>query len=268
MSRILFVVPPLTGHINPTVAVGAELAARGHDVAWAGHPAALRSLLPGSARVFPVIDDAFDARLADVRGTTGGRRAAPAAMKFFWENFIMPLAHAMLPGVSRCRRALRATRGGGRPAGHRRGGRRAAGGDGVGDIGQHAGRTAAAAGGHAGGRGVGPRPDDRFPAGVRRQRPGRPAFLRPARAGVHDGGPDRGHQRLRRPVCVHRAGPGPAAGPRIVVPVGMAGSRPTAPAGVAGDPQRPGRAAVLPDGDRRAGRPGRGTPGRARRPAR
>ena len=38
MSRILFVVPPLTGHINPTVAVGAELAARGHDVAWACRP--------------------------------------------------------------------------------------------------------------------------------------------------------------------------------------------------------------------------------------
>ena len=46
MSRFLFVVPPLTGHINPTVAVGAELAARDHDVAWAGHPAMLGPLLP------------------------------------------------------------------------------------------------------------------------------------------------------------------------------------------------------------------------------
>ena len=96
MSRILFVVPPLTGHINPTVAVGAELAARGHDVAWAGHQAALRSLLPEGARVFPVSGDAPDAGMAsigmagtgmaDVRPpgarwpacrTTGGRHAAP-----------------------------------------------------------------------------------------------------------------------------------------------------------------------------------------------
>lgn len=47
MSRFLFVVPPLTGHINPTVAVGAELTARGHEVAWAGQTATLRTLLAG-----------------------------------------------------------------------------------------------------------------------------------------------------------------------------------------------------------------------------
>ncbi len=99
MSRILFVVPPLTGHINPTVAVGAELAARGHDVAWAGHPSALPSLLPGSARIFPVTDDAFDARLAAARNHRRPPRG-PDALKFFWEGFIMPLAYAMLPGVA------------------------------------------------------------------------------------------------------------------------------------------------------------------------
>ena len=45
MSRFLFVVPPLTGHINPTVAVGAELTARGHEVAWAGQTATLKFTL-------------------------------------------------------------------------------------------------------------------------------------------------------------------------------------------------------------------------------
>jgi MGT family glycosyltransferase len=99
MSRILFVVPPLTGHINPTAAVGAELAARGHDVAWAGHQAALRSLLPAGARVFPVDGDAVNARVADVPDHRRPPRG-PAAMKFVWENLVMPLAHAMLPGVT------------------------------------------------------------------------------------------------------------------------------------------------------------------------
>jgi MGT family glycosyltransferase len=99
MSRILFVVPPLTGHINPTVAVGAELAARGHDVAWAGHLAALRPLLPEGARVFPVSGDALDARVADEPDHPRPPRG-PEAMKFVWENLIMPLAHAMLPGVT------------------------------------------------------------------------------------------------------------------------------------------------------------------------
>jgi MGT family glycosyltransferase len=99
MSRVLFVVPPLTGHINPTVAVGTELAARGHDVAWAGHPAALRPLLPAAARLFPAAGDASHARLAVVRDHRPPPRG-PAAMKSVWENLIMPLAHAMLPGVA------------------------------------------------------------------------------------------------------------------------------------------------------------------------
>jgi MGT family glycosyltransferase len=98
VSRFLFVVPPLTGHINPTVAVGGELAARGHQVAWAGPPAALHPLLPGRARVFPVIDDAFEATLRQGRERWLELRGA-AALKFFWQDFVIPLGHAMLPGV-------------------------------------------------------------------------------------------------------------------------------------------------------------------------
>jgi MGT family glycosyltransferase len=98
VSRFLFVVPPLTGHINPTVAVGGELAARGHDVAWAGHPATMRSLLPEDARIFPVIDDALDARLRTERERWLALRGA-AALKFFWADFVVPLGRAMLSGV-------------------------------------------------------------------------------------------------------------------------------------------------------------------------
>jgi MGT family glycosyltransferase len=98
VSRFLFVVPPLAGHINPTAAVGAELAARGHLVAWAGHPATLRPLLPGAARIFPVSGDALDEWLRQGRERWLPLRGA-AALKFFWEDFIIPLGHAMLPGV-------------------------------------------------------------------------------------------------------------------------------------------------------------------------
>jgi MGT family glycosyltransferase len=99
MSRFLFVVPPLTGHVNPTVAVAAELAARGHDVAWAGHPATLEPLLPGGAEVFAVLDDGFETRLRAGRERWLALRGA-AALKFFWEEFVVPLGHAMLPGVA------------------------------------------------------------------------------------------------------------------------------------------------------------------------
>lgn len=91
-------VPPLTGHVNPTVAVGDELARRGHQVAWAGHPGVLKTLLPDEARILPVVDEVVDARLAASRERWLGLRGA-AALKYFWEEFVIPLGEAMLPGV-------------------------------------------------------------------------------------------------------------------------------------------------------------------------
>jgi MGT family glycosyltransferase len=92
MSRFLFVVPPLVGHINPTVGLGARLAAQGHEVAWAGHPDLVARLVGPNATVYPcaVPPDAPE-RPADLRG--------PAALKFLWESFLIPLGEAMIPGV-------------------------------------------------------------------------------------------------------------------------------------------------------------------------
>ena len=96
MSRFLFVVPPLVGHINPTVGVAARLTERGHEVAWAGHPELVARLAGAQARVLPcavpeTADGAAVERPAGLRG--------PAALKFLWETFLIPLAEAMIPGV-------------------------------------------------------------------------------------------------------------------------------------------------------------------------
>jgi UDP:flavonoid glycosyltransferase YjiC (YdhE family) len=98
MSRYLFVVPPLTGHINPTVAVGGELRRRGHQVAWVGHPATLHPLLPAGALVFPALDDVLEKEIQEARLRWLELRGI-AVLKFLWEEFLIPLAHAMIPGV-------------------------------------------------------------------------------------------------------------------------------------------------------------------------
>ncbi|MFC9972959.1 glycosyltransferase [Spirillospora sp. NPDC127200] len=96
--RFLFAVPPLAGHVNPTVAVAAELTRRGHRVAWVGHPPALESLLKPGSKVYPADDEEFIAGLAQARRDWLSLRG-PAALKFLWEEFVIPLGHAMMPGV-------------------------------------------------------------------------------------------------------------------------------------------------------------------------
>ena len=101
MSRYLFVVPPLVGHINPTLAVAEQLARRGHEVAWAGHerrpavaPGAGLPGLPGLRR--PASTPTWPSSARDWQELKG-----VAALKFFWQEFVLPLGRAMLPGVER-----------------------------------------------------------------------------------------------------------------------------------------------------------------------
>ena len=98
MGRFLFVVPPLTGHVNPTLPVAAELVRRGHEVAWTGLPGRTEHLLPEGAQFFSVggeewtdaVDERFDRR-PDLRGA--------AAYKFLQEEVLIPMCQLMEAGV-------------------------------------------------------------------------------------------------------------------------------------------------------------------------
>jgi len=97
--RFLFVVPPLTGHINPTISVARALESRGHEVAWVGHPGKVRPLLPAGARLFTLPEDATADHAARVQEKAATTRGA-AALKFLWEDFLVPLARSMKPGIA------------------------------------------------------------------------------------------------------------------------------------------------------------------------
>jgi zeaxanthin glucosyltransferase len=91
MSRFLFVVPPLMGHLNPARAVAATLTARGHEVAWTGSEATLRPVLGTEATIFKT-------------GTRIHRPQADqglASVKSVWERFIVPFARFTLPAVEK-----------------------------------------------------------------------------------------------------------------------------------------------------------------------
>ncbi|MEU6774835.1 glycosyltransferase [Streptomyces sp. NPDC046759] len=104
MSAFLFVVPALTGHVNPAVGVAARLTGRGHRVAWVcADPALVRRLAGADAQVFgcagPVPGARGAVRPPDLRGAE--------ALKFLWEWYLLPLADAMAPGVRAAAEAFR-----------------------------------------------------------------------------------------------------------------------------------------------------------------
>jgi len=96
--RFLFVVPPLTGHVNPTVSVARALEANGHEVAWVGHPGKVRALLPSGARLF-ALSEQVDASHAEAVQDKAKTARGAAALKFLWEDFLIPLARSMRPGI-------------------------------------------------------------------------------------------------------------------------------------------------------------------------
>lgn len=98
MSRFLFVVPPLAGHVNPTVAVGAELASRGHVVAWAGHASVLEPILPPEAELHATDGTLTTEDLDALKARAQGLRGAEA-FRFLWQDFIIPLGETMLPEI-------------------------------------------------------------------------------------------------------------------------------------------------------------------------
>jgi MGT family glycosyltransferase len=94
MAKMLIVAPPLTGHINPAVSLAAELTLRGHEVAWAVHRDLIPDLLPAAAEIYalPVESNLeLSKRSPGVRGLE--------SVKFFYEQFCLPLARASLQPV-------------------------------------------------------------------------------------------------------------------------------------------------------------------------
>jgi len=97
VSRFLFVMPPLAGHLNPAVPVGAELVALGHEVAWAGPESQLRQRVGDEAVVFAT----------GLRPYRGQRDRGLRALRSLWEGFVVPYARAILPAVDQAVRDWR-----------------------------------------------------------------------------------------------------------------------------------------------------------------
>lgn len=87
MAKLLFVVPPLTGHINPLLAVAEELQLAGHHIAWAGEEEVLAQHLTDDVQIFSlpsILSEELEEQTKRVRGLD--------SIRFFYEAFCLPLA--------------------------------------------------------------------------------------------------------------------------------------------------------------------------------
>lgn len=60
MAKFAFIVPPLTGHVNPTLSIGATLLERGHEVAWISLDPTLEAKLPEGGKLLLIQYDQTD----------------------------------------------------------------------------------------------------------------------------------------------------------------------------------------------------------------
>jgi MGT family glycosyltransferase len=94
MGRILFVVPPLAGHVYPAIGIAGELADRGHQVAIAGHASVVGPLVPAPLRLVELPEEITAQERAEVEEKSRAQRGT-GSFKFLWEDFLLPLGASM-----------------------------------------------------------------------------------------------------------------------------------------------------------------------------
>lgn len=103
MSRFLFVVPPFTGHINPTLGVGAGLLGHKHRVAWASFDPQLKSRIPQGGDFFLIESDMNENERQtielELRALEKKIVYGLESLKFLYEEILIPMNRKMYGGL-------------------------------------------------------------------------------------------------------------------------------------------------------------------------
>ncbi|UPK71078.1 glycosyltransferase [Chitinophaga filiformis] len=103
MASFAFIVPPLMGHINPTLSLGAALLGRGHRVAWISLDASLADRLPQGGELLLVQYDQDDIAKKNseqyLDQITKKNVSGIESIKFLYEEVLIPLNRFMFDGI-------------------------------------------------------------------------------------------------------------------------------------------------------------------------
>lgn len=103
MARFAIIVPPLTGHINPTLSLGSELLRAGHEVGWISIDPSLREKLPEGGLLLLINYQETDQRKKEGENYLNiiSRRSVYGidSIKFLYEEVLVPLNRYMFDGI-------------------------------------------------------------------------------------------------------------------------------------------------------------------------
>jgi MGT family glycosyltransferase len=92
MKKILFILPPFTGHINPTLPIAIALHQKGHDVKILGYAELITQSLPSTHHhlIHPLTHDLSKERFHQIAKEQSKRGLN--AFQFLWADVLLPLA--------------------------------------------------------------------------------------------------------------------------------------------------------------------------------
>ncbi|MFP7655479.1 glycosyltransferase [Chryseobacterium proteolyticum] len=103
MAKFVFVVPPLTGHVNPTLSIGAELLNRGHEVAWISLDKNLNTKLPAGGELLLIQYDQTDEEKRDSEQYLDiiSKKVVYGidSIKFLYDDVLIPLNRHCYNGI-------------------------------------------------------------------------------------------------------------------------------------------------------------------------
>ncbi|MBB6269765.1 MGT family glycosyltransferase [Pedobacter cryoconitis] len=104
MAKFVFIVPPLTGHINPTLSMGAVLIQRGHQVGWITLDPGLGAKLPEGGELLCINYDQSDQQKQDsgqyLDMITKKIVYGIDSIKFLYEDVLIPLNRHSYEGIA------------------------------------------------------------------------------------------------------------------------------------------------------------------------
>lgn len=103
MAKFVFVVPPFTGHVNPTLSIGATLLERGHEVAWISLDKDLTARLPAGGKLLLIQYDWTDTekRESEIYLDIISRKVVYGidSIKFLYQEVLIPLNRHCYNGI-------------------------------------------------------------------------------------------------------------------------------------------------------------------------